>query len=140
MGLLSKALSFGGNLLGAGLNHLTGGTAGVIGSKVLDAAHKHSGLIGKVASAVGKHVLSDETRSNISNLADKAIKALPQGKIKDTLSSISSSARGEKATSLAVSSGPKYTKGLQSATVISPAMSRGISNSRGIRGRSRGRG
>jgi hypothetical protein len=140
MGLLSKALSFGGNLLNAGLNHLTGGAAGVIGSKALDLASKHAGVIGKVAGAIGKHVMTDEQRSHFSNIAEKAISALPQGKIKNTLTSISSSARGEKSDNSLVSSSPKYTKGIRktSDSVISPAMNRGVINSRGKRGRGRG--
>jgi hypothetical protein len=95
MGLLSKALSFGGKLIGAGLNHVTGGAAGVLGNKALDMASKHAGVIGKVAGAIGKHVLSDDTRSKLSKFAEKAIDVLPESKLKSTLSTINSSARGK---------------------------------------------
>jgi hypothetical protein len=98
MGLLSKALKLGGNLVSAGLNHVTGGAAGVLGNKALDFANKHSGVIGKVIGGIGRAALSDETRSKISNFAEKAIDVLPKGRIKSTLSSINSSSRNTSST------------------------------------------
>ena len=39
-------------------------------------------------------MFSDETRKKMSNFADKALKYIPDGKIKDTLSKINDAAQG----------------------------------------------
>lgn len=97
MGLLSKIVKTG---LGAAanwakgtLNSATGGMAGVLGNKVLDAAHKHSGILGKVVGGIGRAVLNDNARNSLSKAADTAMKFIPSGKVKDTLSKINNAAQ-----------------------------------------------
>lgn len=98
MGLLSKIVKTGvglaGNWAKGALNAATGGTAGVLGNKVLSAAHKHSGVLGKVIGGVGRAILNDNTRNALSSAADTALKFIPGGKVKDTLSRINNVAQG----------------------------------------------
>ena len=75
-------------------NGLTGGLAGQVLNKATDLADKHSGLIGKVAKTVGNHFLDEKTRNKISSYTDKAMKYIPEGKIKTALSKINNVAQG----------------------------------------------
>ena len=98
MGFLKSWFKKGVGLVGKHLmdtaNSFTGGLAGKILDKGVSIANKHSGLIGKTLNAIGKDVFSDETRKKMSNFADKALKYIPDGKIKDTLSKINDAAQG----------------------------------------------
>lgn len=97
MGLLSKIVKTGlgsaANWAKGALNSATGGMAGVLGNKVLDAAHKHSGILGKVVGGVGRAILNDNARNTLSKAADTAMKFIPSGKVKDTLSRINNAAQ-----------------------------------------------
>ena len=75
-------------------NGLTGGLAGKVLNTATDLADKHSGLIGKVAKTVGEHFLDEKTRNKISSYTDKAMKYIPEGKIKTALSKINNVAQG----------------------------------------------
>ena len=98
MGFLKSWIKQGVGLAGKHLlntaNAYTGGLAGKIGSDALNYANKNSGLIGKALSTIGKSVFNDEARNKMSSLADKALKYIPDGKIKDTLTKINDSAQG----------------------------------------------
>ncbi len=94
-----KAIGTAGRYIGNMANAATGGTAGIAGKWLLNKAHDHAGTIGKVARGLGQQFLSKETRDKLSSAADTALKYLPGGKIKDTLSKINDAAQGRKATS-----------------------------------------
>ena len=83
--LVKKGIGLAGKHLMNTANNMTGGLAGKILDKGVSIANKHSGLIGKTLNTIGKNIFSDETRNKMSNLADKALKYIPSGKIKDTL-------------------------------------------------------
>ena len=78
-------------------NGLTGGLAGQVLDKATDLVDKHSGLIGKVAKTVGNSFLNENTRNKISSFTDKAMKYIPEGKIKTALSKVNNIAQGRDA-------------------------------------------
>ena len=78
-------------------NGLTGGLAGQVLDKATDLVDKHSGLIGKVAKTVGNSFLNENTRNKISSFTDKAMKYIPEGKIKTALSKVNNVAQGRDA-------------------------------------------
>ena len=78
-------------------NGLTGGLAGQVLNKATDLVDKHSGLIGKVAKTVGNNFLNENTRNAISSFTDKAMKYIPEGKIKTALSIVNNVAQGRDA-------------------------------------------
>ena len=79
-----------GKLLSGLANHYTGGLAG----KAANLIKEHSGLIGKVTRDIGRAVLSDKTRNALSSVADAALKLVPEGEVKTTLSKINDAAQG----------------------------------------------
>lgn len=87
IGILGKSL------MGAA-NAATGGLAGTAVDSVVSGAHKHSGLIGKIAKGIGEKYLSEGARKSFASMADKAINFMPAGKMKDALSKINDSAQG----------------------------------------------
>ena len=92
--LVKKGIGLAGKHLMNTANNMTGGLAGKILDKGVSIANKHSGLIGKTLNTIGKNIFSDETRNKMSNIADKALKYIPGGKIKDTLTKINDAAQG----------------------------------------------
>lgn len=56
--------------------------------------HRNADTIGKAAGGIGRKYLSSTTRNNLSNIADTAIKYMPNGTIKDTLRTINNNAQG----------------------------------------------
>ena len=92
--LVKKGIGLAGKHLMNTANNMTGGLAGKILDKGVSIANKHSGLIGKTLNTIGKNIFSDETRNKMSNIADKALKYIPSGKIKDTLTKINDAAQG----------------------------------------------
>ena len=82
-GLAGKALS--------GLaNYYSGGLAGKVGNLI----KSHSGLIGKVAGDIGRSVVPSKVRNAISSITDSALKLVPEGEVKSTLSKINDAAQG----------------------------------------------
>ena len=79
------------------LNSASGGLAGQVLDRATNFVDKHSGVIGKVAKSVGKNFLDDETRNKMSNYADRALKYIPEGKIRTALSKINNVAQGRDA-------------------------------------------
>ena len=75
-------------------NGMTGGIAGHVLNKATDLVDTHSGLIGKVAKTVGNSFLNENTRKAMSSYADKALKYIPEGKIKTALSKVNNIAQG----------------------------------------------
>ena len=75
-------------------NGLTGGLAGQVLDKATDLVSNHAGLIGKVAKTVGNNFLNENTRNAISSFTDKAMKYIPEGKIKTALSKVNNAAQG----------------------------------------------
>ena len=78
-------------------NGLTGGIAGQVLDKATDLVSNNAGLIGKVARNVGKSFLDENTRNAISSFTDKAMKYIPEGKIKTALSKVNNVAQGRDA-------------------------------------------
>lgn len=91
--LVKGTLGYLGKRISNNLDAATGGLSSHIGKKVLDFSHKHSGTIGKIAGNIGRHVLTDKARNVLSNATDTALKYVPDGKIKDTISNISKAAK-----------------------------------------------
>ena len=93
--IIKGGVGLGGKLLMGAADSFSGGLA----SKLLDASAggltKHAGVIGSVARGLGESFLSDSTRNKIANIADTALKYVPDGKVKTALSSINKSAKGE---------------------------------------------
>ncbi len=93
--IIKGGVGLGGKLLMGAADSFTGGLA----SKLLDASAggltKHAGVIGQVARGLGESYLSDKTRGRLANIADKALKYVPEGKVKTALTSINNSAKGE---------------------------------------------
>ena len=78
-------------------NGLTGGLAGQVLDKATDLVSNNAGLIGKVAKTVGNSFLNENTRNKISSFTDKAMKYIPEGKIKTALSKVNNVAQGRDA-------------------------------------------
>lgn len=91
--IMKSTIGHVGNWTKNALNTATGGTAGILGSKMLNMAHKHSGLLGKVIGGIGRNFLNENTRNTLSKAADVALKYIPEGKVKETLSKINNSAK-----------------------------------------------
>ena len=93
--IIKGGVGLGGKLLMGAADSFTGGLA----SKILDASAggltKHAGVIGSVARGLGESYLSDKTRNRLANLADTALKYVPEGNVKTALSSINKSAKGD---------------------------------------------
>lgn len=108
----------GGKLLMGAADNFTGGLA----SKLLDATSgslkRNSGLIGKVAKGIGTSLLSEKTRGRIANIADTALKYVPEGKVKSALSAINDPAQGKTA-SPKVSHSEPYQAPKQSSKQVS---------------------
>ena len=98
--MIKGGIGLGGKVLMGAADSVSGGLA----SKLLDVSTsgltKHSGLIGKVAKGLGESFLSDSTRNKIANIADTALKYVPEGNVKTALSSINKSAKGESVESI----------------------------------------
>lgn len=68
-----QGLGLAGKHLMNAANAATGGLAGKLVNGAVDGATKNAGVIGKVASQLGKRFLSDKTRNWLSKTADKAL-------------------------------------------------------------------
>ena len=79
-----------GKLLGGVANHYTGGLVG----KAANLIKEHSGLIGKVTGGIGRAIVPDKVRNALSTVADAALKLVPEGEVKSTLSKINDAAQG----------------------------------------------
>ena len=75
-------------------NAYTGGLAGKLINTGVDQADKHAGVIGNGLKWIGNKVLSDDSRQKLSNIVDKALDYIPDGKVKNTLSKINDAAQG----------------------------------------------
>ena len=97
-GFLKKFIKTGIGLAGKHLmnfsNGVSGGLAGKVVDNAIDGVNKHAGVIGKVAQGIGRKLLSDKTRANISNLADTAIKYIPKGNVRTALEKVNNVAQG----------------------------------------------
>ena len=80
-----------GKALGGLANYYTGGLAGKVGNLVKE----HSGLIGKIAGDIGRTVVPEKVRNALSSVADAALKLVPEGEVKSTLSKINDAAQGK---------------------------------------------
>lgn len=89
-----QGLGLAGKHLMNAANAATGGLAGKLVNGAIDGATKNAGVIGKVASQLGKRFLSDKTRNWLSKTADKALDYLPDGNVKTALSKINNAAQG----------------------------------------------
>ena len=67
--------------------------AGIAGKVALSSANKHAGLIGQKMNELGNKYFSDKTRERLSNVANKVIDYMPDGKIEDTLTKINDAAQ-----------------------------------------------
>ena len=92
--LVKGALAHGADALMNVANTATGGLAGKVSNTIISGAKNNAGLIGKVAGGIGKHVLSKSTRNKLSNIADKAIKYIPNGEVRTALTKINNVAQG----------------------------------------------
>ena len=92
--LVKGALKHGTGALMNVANTATGGLASKVSNSIVSGAKNNAGLIGKVASGIGKHVLSDSTRNKLSSIADKAIKYIPNGEVRTALTKINNVAQG----------------------------------------------
>ena len=81
-----------GRLLGGIADYYSGGLAGKVGNLI----KQHSGLIGKVAGGIGRAVLPEKVRNALSTITDAALKLVPEGEVKTTLSKINDAAQQRK--------------------------------------------
>ena len=88
--MVRNAVGLAGKTIGDWANAVTGGLAGKVGNLVKD----NAGLLGKVAGGIGRAVLSDKARDFLSKAADKALKYIPNGSVKDALQKMNNAAQG----------------------------------------------
>lgn len=88
--MVRNAVGLAGKTVGDWANSVTGGLAGKVGNLVKE----NAGLIGKVAGGLGRAVLSDNARNFLSKAADKALKYIPNGSVKDALQKMNNAAQG----------------------------------------------
>ena len=93
------------SLMGAA-DAATGGLASKLTKSMIEGANKHAGVIGKVASDIGKSMFSDNFRKNLASVADKALEYIPAGNVKNALSKINDEAQGRKGTYAQSNSSP----------------------------------
>lgn len=93
--MIKGGIGLGGKVLMGAADNFTGGLASKLLETTAGGLTKHSGLIGKVAKGLGESFLSDNARSKIANIAESALKYVPEGNVKTALSSINKSAKGE---------------------------------------------
>ena len=104
--LVSSAIDAGAKSLMGAADAATGGLASKLSNTLISGADSHAGLIGKVASGVGKALFSDKARNAMSNIANKAIDYLPSGNVKTALSKINNAAQGKSGTYAPSNSNP----------------------------------
>lgn len=92
--LAREGIGIGGKLLMGAADGVTGGLASKLLGSATRYTRKHAGIIGKVASGIGHKLLGDKTRKTLSNIADSAIKFIPEGDVKSALTRINNSAQG----------------------------------------------
>ena len=90
---IKQGIGLAGKHLMNAANAYTGGLAGKIFNKGLEHVDKQSGVIGNGLKWIGNKILSDENRQKLSNIADKVLDYIPDGKVKNTLSKINDAAQ-----------------------------------------------
>ena len=93
--MIKGGIGLGGKVLMGAADNFTGGLASKLLNTTTSGLTKHSGLIGKVARGLGENFLSENARGKLANIADTALKYVPEGNVKTALSSINKSAKGE---------------------------------------------
>ena len=81
LNLVKSGIGLAGKVIGDAANHFTGGLAGKVGSAITE----NSGLVGKIAGAVGRAVVPSKVRNALSTVADAALEIIPEGKVKTAL-------------------------------------------------------
>ena len=97
---IKQGIGLAGKHLMNAANAYTGGLAGKIFNKGLEHVDKQSGVIGSGLKWIGNKILSDENRQKLSNIADKVLDYIPDGKVKNTLSKINDAAQGRDVNSI----------------------------------------
>ncbi|KAK8897445.1 hypothetical protein M9Y10_015394 [Tritrichomonas musculus] len=93
--LIKGGIGLVGKVLMGAADNFTGGLASKLLETTIGGLTKHSGLIGKVAKGLGENFLSDNARCKKANIAESALKYVPEGNVKTALSSINKSVKGE---------------------------------------------
>ena len=96
LNLVKKGVGLAGKYALHGLNNMTGGIAGQVFNDSMNWLNKGktTSEIGSELNSLGKWLLNDRGREQLSNLADKALKIMPNGKVKNILSKINDAAQG----------------------------------------------
>ena len=93
-GALQGAIGMGARSLMGAADAATGGLASQLTNKIIHSADSNAGMIGKVASGLGKSMLNDKFRNKLSSVADKALQYIPEGSVKTALTKINNEAQG----------------------------------------------
>ncbi|KAK8835815.1 hypothetical protein M9Y10_004649 [Tritrichomonas musculus] len=125
--LIKQSIGLGANhLLNLG-NSVSSGMFGKGVNYVVNGMDRNAGLIGKLIKDAGQNYFSYNTRKNISNFADKAIKYIPKGKVRTALEKIKSAAQ-QQYNNPSQSSDPISTMHPKISSVTNPTFLTRISN------------
>ena len=96
LNLVKKGVGLAGKYALHGLNNMTGGIAGQVLNDSMNWLNKGktTSEVGSELNSLGKWLLNDRGREQLSNLADKALKIMPNSKVKNILSKINDAAQG----------------------------------------------
>ena len=104
--IMQGSLDVGAKSLMGAADAATGGLASKLTNTMIHGVHNNAGVIGKVASGIGKSMLNDKFRGKLAGIADKALDYIPAGTVKTALTKINDEAQGRKGTYAPSNSSP----------------------------------
>ena len=104
--IMQGALDVGAKSLMGAADAATGGLATKLTNTMIHGVHNNAGVIGKVASGIGKSILNDKFRGKLAGIADKALDYILAGTVKTALTEINDEAQGRKGTYAPSNSSP----------------------------------